>query len=99
MRIACVGVTNPLAGVIVAHPPIAPEQNPSTLGLPRVMYSARAHAEDPMAAARVVVTNAFAATPSAAAALPALKPYHPTHNIPVPTMQSTRLCGAMISRP
>src|SRR5688572_6562653 len=94
-----VGVTKPQAGVIVANPPIAPEQNPSTLGLPLVIYSAIAHAKEPIEAASVVVTNAFAATPSAAAALPALNPYQPTHNMPVPTMHSTMLCGAMISLP
>jgi len=45
----------------------------------------------------VVVVNAFAAIPSGASALPALKPYQPTQSKPVPTMQSTMLCGAMIS--
>ena len=43
--------------------------------------------------------NAFAATPSAATALPALNPYQPTHSMPVPTIQSTRLCGAKFSFP
>ena len=37
--------------------------------------------------------KALAAMPSAATALPALKPYQPTHSMPVPTMVSTRLCG------
>ena len=45
------------------------------------------------AVARVVAVNAFAAMPSAATALPALKPYQPTHSMPVPTMVRTRLCG------
>ena len=43
--------------------------------------------------------KALAATPSAASALPALKPYQPTQSMPVPTMQSTRLCGAIFSLP
>ena len=47
-----------------------------------------------IAAARVVVVKADAATPSAAAALPALKPYQPTQSMPVPTTVSVRLCGA-----
>ena len=41
----------------------------------------------------MVATNAFAEIPSAATALPALKPYQPTHSMPVPTMVSVRLCG------
>ena len=49
------------------------------------------------AVASVVLMNAFAAIPSGARALPALKPYQPTQSKPVPTMQSTMLCGAMIS--
>ena len=52
-----------------------------------------------MAAASVVVMKACEATPSAATALPALKPYQPTHSMPVPIMVSTRLCGAKFSLP
>ena len=44
-----------------------------------------------IAVANVVVINALAAIASAATALPALKPYQPTHSIAVPTMQSTKL--------
>src|SRR3954452_18521782 len=94
---APVGPTYPQAGVITTSPATAPEQNPSTLGLPRSAYSRVAHVNDATAVARVVVVNAFAAIPSGASALPALKPYQPTQSKPVPTMQSTMLCGAMIS--
>jgi hypothetical protein len=45
--------------------------------------------------AKVVVIKALAAIPSAATALPALKPYQPTHSIPVPIMQRTMLCGGI----
>jgi hypothetical protein len=58
-----------------------------------------AQAKPAMAAARVVVMKAPEATPSAATALPALKPYQPTHSMPVPIMVSTRLCGAKFSLP
>src|SRR5205814_5342168 len=75
----------------------APEQNPSTLAFARNPYSNIAHAKDAIAVASVVVVNAFAAMPSAPSALPALKPYQPTQSIPAPTIQSTMLCGAMIS--
>src|SRR5947209_1458072 len=93
------GLTKPHAGVITTSPATAPEQKPSMLGLPRTSHSAIGHTNDATAVASVVVVNALAAMPSAATALPALKPYQPTHNIPVPIMQSTMLCGAMFSLP
>src|SRR6476646_9498064 len=89
--------TYPQAGVITTSPATAPEQNPSTLGLPRNEYSSMAHVNEATAVVSVVVVNAFAAIPSGASALPALKPYQPTQSKPVPTMHSTMLCGAMIS--
>src|SRR5437899_12852072 len=97
MMTAPVGSTYPHAGVITTKPPTAPEQNPSTLALPRSAYSSIAQVNEATAVASVVVVNAFAAIPSGASALPALKPYQPTQSKPVPTMQSTMLCGAMIS--
>src|SRR5438093_9209219 len=97
MMTAPLGATYPHAGVITTKPPTAPEQNPSTLALPRSAYSSIAQVNEATAVASVVVVNAFAAIPSGASALPALKPYQPTQSKPVPTMQSTMLCGAMIS--
>src|SRR5947199_9932720 len=94
---APVGSTYPQACVITTSPATAPEQNPRTLALPRNTYSSIPQVKDATAAASVVVMNAFAAMPSAPSALPALKPYQPTQSIPAPTMQSTMLCGAMIS--
>src|ERR1043165_2197485 len=95
MIIAPVLVTKPHAGVITTRPATAPEQKPRILGLPRKTYSAIAHTNDATAVAIVVVMNAFAATPSAATALPALKPYQPTQSMPVPIEQSTMLCGGI----
>ena len=97
MMTAPVGSTYPHAGVITTSPPTAPEQNPSTLGLPRNRYSSMAQVNEATAVASVVAINAFAAMPSGASALPALKPYQPTQSNPVPTMHSTMLCGAMTS--
>src|SRR5207248_6325787 len=97
IAIAPVESTYPQAGVITTSPPTAPEQNPSTLGLPRSAYSSIAHVNDATAVASVVLMNALAAIPSGARALPALNPYQPTQSKPVPTMQSTMLCGAIIS--
>src|SRR5687768_3571874 len=93
INIALLAVTKPAAGVITTRPATIPEQKPSTVGLPRVSHSSAGHTPPAIAAASVVVTNAFAATPSAATALPALKPYQPTQSMPVPTTVSTRLCG------
>src|SRR5580700_10184792 len=93
------GVTKPHAGVMTTKPATAPEQKPNTLGLPRVIHSAMGQTKDATAVARVVVVNALAAITSAATALPALNPYQPTHNIPVPTMQRTRLCGEKLVLP
>src|SRR5437763_7887524 len=90
--------TNPHAGVMTTSPPTAPEQKPSTLGLPRNSHSSPAQLEDATAVARVVVVNALAAILSAPRALPALNPYQPTQSIPAPTIQSTMLWGAMTSR-
>src|SRR5437762_13038836 len=97
--IAPVESTNPQAGVITTSPATAPEQKPRMLGLPFTTYSAMAQANEATAVASVVVMKALAATTSAATALPALNPYHPTQSMPVPTMQSTMLCGGIGSLP
>src|SRR5258706_261556 len=91
MRTAPDALTNPAAGVITTRPATIPEQNPNTVGLPRVIHSRAGHVIPATAAERVVVMKAFAAMPSAATALPALKPYQPTQSMPVPTMVSARL--------
>ncbi len=79
--------------MITTSPATAPEQKPSTVGLPRVIHSSSGQTVAATAVASVVAVNALAAMPSAASALPALKPYQPTQSIPVPTMVNTRLCG------
>src|SRR5580765_962269 len=85
------GVTKPHAGVMTTSPATAPEQKPSTLGLPLSIHSAIGQTNEATAVARVVVVNALAAMTSAPTALPALKPYQPTQSMPVPTIQRTRL--------
>ena len=52
----------------------------------------------PAEAARKVFMRAWAATPLAASAEPALKPNQPNHRMPVPSMVSGRECGGMPSR-
>src|SRR5436190_16324497 len=99
MMTAPLAVTKPHAGVITTRPATAPEQKPRIEGLPRVNHSAIGQTNEATAVASVVVVKALAAMPSAATALPALNPYQPTHNIPVPTMHSTMLCGGIGSLP
>src|SRR5690242_13104885 len=84
MIIALLALTKPAHGVITTRPPTIPEQKPSTVGLPRVIHSIAGQTPPAIAAASVVDTNALAEMPSAATALPALKPYQPTHRMPVP---------------
>src|SRR6266704_79059 len=88
-------VTKPQAGVMTTSPATAPEQKPSTLGLPLTIHSIIGQTNEATAVASVVVVKALAAITSAATALPALKPYQPTHNMPVPTIHSTMLCGGI----
>src|ERR1700722_583170 len=92
-------VTKPQAGVITTRPATAPEQKPSTLGLPRTIHSIIGHTKDATAVASVVVMKAFAPTTSAATELPALKPYQPTQSMPEPIKQTPMRCGAMLSFP
>src|SRR5438477_6542415 len=99
VQMAPLGRTKPHAGVITTKPATAPEQKPRMLGLPLTSHSVIGQTKEATAVAIVVVMKALAATPSAATALPALNPYQPTHSMPVPTMQSTMLCGGIGSLP
>src|SRR5262245_9503637 len=95
MSIAGNGVTNPDAGVMATRPATAPEIAPSALGRPRVIHSAASQPIVAVAAAKYVATNALAASPFDASALPALKPNQPTHRRHAPMKLRTRLCGGI----
>src|SRR4051812_40759964 len=84
---------------MATRPATAPEQAPSTVGLPVLIHSMPDQARAPAAAEKCVAANALAATPSAAEALPALKPNQPTHSMAAPNAVYVRLCGGMGSRP
>jgi len=94
-----------LGGTLLAPLPlvngvVALLDGPGILNLssnPNVVYISSDRALHPTLSNAAPAVNAFAAIPSGASALPALKPYQPTQSKPVPTMQSTMLCGAMIS--
>src|SRR3984957_7805623 len=81
------------------RPATAPEQKPSTLGLPLTIHSHMGHTNEPTAVARVVVVKALAEMISPATALPELKPYQPTQSIEAPMKVSTTLWGAKLSFP
>src|SRR6202030_4770607 len=95
MITAPVAFTNPQAGVMTTSPATAPLQYPSTLALPRRIFPVSAQVKARTGVASVVVMNAFDEITSAATALPALKPYQPTHSIEVPTIHKTMLCGGI----
>src|SRR6185437_14903961 len=94
-----VGLTQPQAGVITTSPATAPEQKPSKLGLPLVSHSHIGQTNEATAVASVVVVKALPAVPSDPTSEPALKPYQPTHSMPVPINVNTRLCGVKFSLP
>src|ERR1700693_3703412 len=80
---------------MTTSPATAPLQYPSTLALPRRIFSKMAQVNAPMAVASVVAINAFEDITSEPTALPALKPYQPTQSIEVPTIHKTMLCGGI----
>src|SRR5258706_7354342 len=86
-------VTNPDAGVMVASTATMPDAAPSTLGRPLCHHSTSAQLEAAAAAEKWVAAKALVASAPALRALPALKPNQPTHSNPVPTSESTTLCG------
>src|ERR1700756_4028899 len=95
MRMAATGLTKPHGGVIATRPATAPEAVPSTVGLPRDIHSDAIQPSAAAAAAVLVVTNAFTATPEASSALPALNPTQPNQRRPAPMTVSGRLCGGI----
>ncbi len=81
------------AGVIAAKPAIEPVAAPNMLGLPNLIHSMYIQTNVAVAAEICVTVRAEAAAPSAASALPPLKPNQPTHNITAPVTVMGRLCG------
>ena len=84
---------------MATRPATAPDAAPSTVGLPRLSHSASIQLTVAAAVAVLVVTNAMAASPLAASALPALKPNQPNHRSAAPVSVNGRLCGGMGSEP
>src|SRR5512147_3052418 len=98
MAIAASGVTKPAAGVIATNPTTAPVTMPSTLGLLSLQLR-NIQATAAAAAAILVVTRAFTASPLAANALPPLKPNQPIQSNPAPKTVRGMLPGSMVACP
>ena len=88
-----IGPTKPEAGVIATRPATAPEQMPSTVGLPRMIHSMSIQVKPAVAVAVWVTSIAMPACIPALTAEPALKPNQPTQSSEAPIMVSTTLCG------
>ena len=84
MITAPLAVTNPDAGVMTTSPATAPEQNPRTVGLPRVNHSIPGPNHRGDRGGKRRGHERTSRILSAATALPALNPYQPTQSMPVP---------------
>src|SRR4030095_3084857 len=85
--------TYPAAGVIVASPATAPVSKPTNFGFFSIHHATSSQTIAANDAATSVFKNACAVTESTANSLPALNPYHPNHNKPVPSAISGMLCN------
>ena len=72
-----------------------PVAMPITVGLPILTHSIPIQVSAPTAALIWVTNMAIPAEPSAATALPALKPNQPTHSIAAPMTTIVLLCGGI----
>ena len=85
------GPTKPEAGVMATRPATAPEQMPTTVGLPRSTHSTNIQVNAAIAVAIWVTVMAMPACMSAVTAEPALKPNQPTHSSDAPMKVRTTL--------
>ena len=74
--------TKPAHGVIATRPATAPEHAPSVVPWPVLSFSTINQPSIAAAAARCVLTSAWAAMPLAPSAEPALNPNQPNHRMP-----------------
>src|ERR1700757_5267888 len=97
MANAPTGPTKPDAGVIATRPATAPEQMPTTVGLPFSAHSTSIQVKPAAAVANWVTAIAMPACMPAVTAEPALKPNQPTHSSEAPMKVSTMLCPGPVS--
>src|SRR5215831_11396584 len=91
------GPTKPDAGVIATRPATAPEQMPTTVGLPLSDHSTSIQVKPAVAVAICVTSMAMPACMPADTAEPALKPNQPTQSSAAPMKVSTMLCAGPVS--
>ena len=82
---------------MATRPATAPEQMPTTVGLPRCAHSTSIQVKPATAVAICVTVMAMPACMPAVTAEPALKPNQPTHSSEAPMKVSTMLCGGPVS--
>ena len=92
------GPTKPEAGVMATRPATAPEQMPTTVGLPFSAHSTSIQVKAATAVAIWVTNIAIPACMPAVTAEPALKPNQPTQRREAPMKVSTMLCAGPVSR-
>src|SRR6266571_2751493 len=97
MAKAPTGPTKPEAGVMATRPATAPEQMPTTVGLPLTAHSTSIQVNPATAVAICVTSMAMPACIPAVTAEPALKPNQPTHSSAAPDRKSTRLNSSHMS--
>src|SRR5215467_14217885 len=91
------GPTKPEAGVIATRPATAPEQMPTTVGLPFSAHSTSIQVNPATAVAICVTSMAMPACIPAVTAEPALKPNQPTQSSEAPMKVRTILCAGPVS--
>src|ERR1035437_6063801 len=87
--------TKPAAGVMATNPATAPVEIPTSVDLRSMIQSMIAQVSAAVAAAMCVTRNALTDNPSAAKALPALKPYQPNHRKAAPITTNGMLWGGI----
>src|SRR5579864_4508035 len=85
--------TYPAHGVMHASPATAPVNAPTRLGLPCRHHEIASHVHMAIDPAMSVFKNAWAATPFAERAEPALNPNQPNQRSAVPRATYATLCG------
>lgn len=91
--------TNPAQGVMATMPATPPEAAPRVVTCLPLIFSTISQPSMAAAGAMRVLSRAWAATPLAPRAEPALNPNQPNHKIPVPSRVQGRAWGAWAPLP
>ena len=99
MTMAESGLIKPAAGVTTTRPTTMAVAAPTAVAAPPRSRSNMVQIASVAAGASRVLVNASAAVGPADRALPALKPNHPNHSSPAPSIANGTLCGSIAWRP